>query len=174
MKKLQNFMNICGQMKSLRRSGWVCRKVDFPETDAAHSWGLSLLVQFYAPAELDLCKCLKMANIHDLAEVYAGDFTPLSDITPEEKHKLETEAMSRLAEELEMPELTVLFAEFEAGETPEAVFVRNMDKLDAVIQARYYDREQNYGGRLFEEFYTYAETKITHPIVLELLKQLKE
>lgn len=174
MKKLQNFMNICGKMKNLRRSGWVCRKVDFPETDAAHSWSLSLLVQLYAPAGLDVCKCMKMANIHDLAEIYVGDFTPLSDISPEKKHELEAAAMSRLADELEMPELTELFHEFEAGETPEAVFVRNMDKLDTVIQACYYDQEQDYGGRLFEEFYAYAETKISHPVVLNLLKQLKE
>ena len=49
-----------------------------------------------------------------------------------------------------------------------------MDKLDAVIQARYYDETQTYGGRLFEEFYNYAEEKITHPQVLSLLRELKK
>lgn len=72
------------------------------------------------------------------------------------------------------PELAELFAEFEEQKTPEAVFVRNMDKLDAVIQARYYDETQTYGGRLFEEFYNYAEEKITHPQVLSLLRELKK
>lgn len=115
-----------------------------------------------------------MANIHDLAEIYVGDFTPGSGIAPEKKHELETDAMQRLVKELDYPELAELFAEFEEQKTPEAVFVRNMDKLDAVIQARYYDETQTYGGRLFEEFYNYAEEKITHPQVLSLLRELKK
>lgn len=179
MKKIRNLMEICGKMKELRRSGWVYHKVETPETDAAHSWGLSLLVQLYASDDLDLCKCLKMANIHDLAEVYVGDimpgdYYPEVKISPEEKHRREIAAMQKLAEELGTPELLDLLNEFEEQKTPEAVFVRNMDRLDAVIQAGYYDRTQNYGGRLFEEFYNYAETKITHPVVLELLKELKD
>ena len=71
MKKVENFKVISGQMKNLVRRGWVCRQVQSPEVDASHSWGVSMLVQLYAPKELDLLKCLKMANIHDLAEVYA-------------------------------------------------------------------------------------------------------
>lgn len=174
MATIKKFMKISGQMKNLQRSGWVYHKIENPESDAAHSWSLSLWVQLYAPAELDLCKCLKMANIHDLAEIYVGDFTPGSGIAPEKKHELETDAMRRLGKELDYPELAELFAEFEEQKTPEAVFVRNMDKLDAVIQARYYDETQTYGGRLFEEFYNYAEEKITHPQVLSLLRELKK
>lgn len=173
MTKINEFMRICGQMKGLQRSGWVNRQVKYPESDAGHSWGLSLLVQLYAPKELDLLKCLKMANIHDLAETIAGDPTPKDEITPDEKHQSEVAAMCQLAKELNNPELIALFNEFEAQETPEAVFVRNLDKLDAVILAKYYDETQNYGGKLFEEFYDYAEKKITHPVVVELLKGLK-
>ena len=174
MMKIKQFLKISGQMKDLFRNGWVYRDVNAPESDAAHSWSLSLLVQMYAPAELDLCKCLKLANIHDLAEIYVGDFVPGSDITPEEKHQLESEAMVKLAEELDYPELTGLFDEYEAAETPEAVFVRNMDKLDAVLQAKYYDETQNYGGKLFEEFYSHAATIITHPLVRGLLEELRD
>lgn len=113
MATIKKFMKISGQMKNLQRSGWVYHKIENPESDAAHSWSLSLLVQLYAPAELDLCKCLKMANIHDLAEIYVGDFTPGSGIAPEKKHELETDAMRRLVKELDYPELAELFAEFE-------------------------------------------------------------
>ena len=90
------------------------------------------------------------------------------------KHQLESEAMVKLAEELDYPELTGLFDEYEAAETPEAVFVRNMDKLDAVLQAKYYDETQNYGGKLFEEFYSHAATIITHPLVRGLLEELRD
>lgn len=167
-------MKICGRMKDLQRSGWINHQIIYPESDAAHSWSLSMLVQLYAPQELDLLKCLKMANIHDLVEINTGDYTPLDAITPEEKHRLETEAIKQLAKELNNSELVELFNEYEAQNTPEAVFVWNMDKLDTVIQAKYYDETQNYGGKLFEEFYDYASTKITHPVVAALLKSLKD
>lgn len=167
-------MRICGQMKDLQRCGWINHQIKYPESDAAHSWSLSMLVQLYAPQEFDLLKCLKMANIHDLVEVNTGDYTPLDKITPEEKHRLETEAIKQLANELNNPELVELFNEYEAQNTQEAIFVRNMDKLDTAIQAKYYDETQNYGGKLFEEFYNYAEKKITHPLVVELLKSLKD
>ena len=103
MATIKKFMKISGQMKNLQRSGWVYHKIENPESDAAHSWSLSLLVQLYAPAELDLCKCLKMANIHDLAEIYVGDLTPGSGIAPEKKHELETDAMRWLVKELDYP-----------------------------------------------------------------------
>ena len=97
MTNIKQFMNISGQMKNLKRQGWIYRNVDTPESDAAHSWSLSLLVQLYAPKELDICKCLKLANIHDLAEIYVGDYTPIDNITPQEKHQKEQDAMQRLA-----------------------------------------------------------------------------
>ena len=173
-RNLKNFKVIGGQMKNLVRSGWLYHKIKSPEVDASHSWGVSMLVQIYAPKELDLCKCLKMANIHDLAEIYVGDYTPGSGISPQEKYDLESKAIQRLADELQYPEIIDLFEEFEAGKTPEAVFVKNMDCLDTVIQAKYFDETQNYGGRLFREFYDYALNKINHPLVLELLKSLKD
>lgn len=86
---------------------------------------------------------------------------------------MESKAIKRLAGELQYPELIELFEEFEACETPEAIFVKSMDRLDAVIQAKYFDETQNYGGKLFEEFYTFALTRVKDPLVLELLKSLK-
>ena len=54
MATIKKFMKISGQMKNLQRSGWVYHKIENPESDAAHSWSLSLLVQLYAPAELEM------------------------------------------------------------------------------------------------------------------------
>ncbi len=173
-KELEQFKLISGQMKNLARSGWLYHKIQSPEVDASHSWSVSMLVQLYAPKALDLCKCLKMANIHDLAEIYVGDYTPGSGISPQEKYDLESKAMRHLADELQYPELIELFEEFEACETSEAVFVKNMDRLDTVLQAKYFDETQNYGGKLFAEFYDFALTRITHPLVLDLLKSLKD
>ena len=172
---LKNLLKICADMKELKRQGWIYRDIPHPENDAAHSWSVSFLVQMFAPQELDLCKCLKMANIHDLAETIIGDFTPIDPISPEEKHTREVMAMQQIVAELP-PENDVLalFQEYEAMVTPEALFVKGIDKLDAVMQAKFYDQKFHKKGKLFEEFYDYALTQVQHPVVLDLLKQLKE
>ena len=40
-----------------------------------------------------MCRCMKMALVHDIAESIAGDITPFCNVTKEEKHKLEMDAM---------------------------------------------------------------------------------
>ena len=44
----------------------------------------------------DITKCMKLSIIHELGEIYAGDFTPNDNITKEEKHELEKRAIERL------------------------------------------------------------------------------
>ena len=39
-----------------------------------------------------------MALVHDLAESIVGDYTPKCDITPEEKHRLERDAMVNISD----------------------------------------------------------------------------
>ena len=41
--------------------------------------------------------------VHDMAESIVGDITPSDPVTPEEKHRLEVEAMSSLVESLAQP-----------------------------------------------------------------------
>ena len=193
MKKIKNFMEISGQMKDLRRSGWLRKGILEAENDAAHSWSLSMLVQLVAKPPLDVCKCLKMANIHELGEVKVGDFTPFDKITAEEKHRLEAEAILKIAEDLGDPEIFELFQEFEEGKTPEACLVRDLDKLDTVIQAKYYQEhpalprkytlkelwrlwrgQRRQEENVFPEFYDYALKVIKSAEAVRLLVKLKD
>ncbi len=82
-----------------------------------------------------------MALVHDLAEVIVGDVTPFCGMPKEEKHRREVEAMAAFQKQLKSAgdELMSLFAEYEAGETPEARFVKDLDKLEMVTQARHYE-----------------------------------
>ena len=81
------------QLKLLFRQGWLRHGLakEICESVAEHTLGVvflsMLLVDRYFP-ELDLLKVLRMSILHDFGEVYAGDFTPLDKITPEEKHTL--------------------------------------------------------------------------------------
>ena len=118
-------------LKDVLRQGWVNAGVESPESVAAHSWGMAILALKLCPAELNLEHVLKLCLVHDLPEVIVGDLTPNDDVST--KSADERAAMERLA-----PEWVSLFDEYENQTTPEAVFVKSLDKLDMALQAKVY------------------------------------
>lgn len=88
-----------GKLKQIERTGWVLNKIHSPERIAGHMWRMAvipLLVLNPNSSNIDLNKVMKLALIHDIAECIVGDFTPYDDITPEEKHQLEDNAIQYL------------------------------------------------------------------------------
>ena len=156
-KQVLKLVDLLGRMKTLKRAGWVKRRVDKPESDAEHSYSLSLLALLLAPDNLDLVKCLKLALIHDLPEALCGDFIP-GELSPEEKSSLEKSAMQKIVSDLDKPELMQLFEEYEQGDTPEAEFIRSLDRLDNVFTARFYENKLHLS--LVDEFAASALPRI--------------
>ncbi len=157
---IKNIANILGKFKDLKRRGWVLKNVSNPESDAEHSFSLAFLTLILAPKELNLLKCLKLALIHDLPEIYSSDFIP-GEIAPEKKLLLEKQAINKISEELNNKEISELFAEFATQETPEARFVNALDKLDNVFTAQYYDNNKRSPQPLLHEFSQTAGNKIS-------------
>ena len=118
-------------LKDVLRQGWVNAGVESPESVAAHSWGMAILALKLCPADLNLEHVLKLCLVHDLPEVIVGDLTPQDDVST--KSEDERAAMEHLA-----PEWVSLFDEYENQTTPEAVFVKSLDKLDMALQAKVY------------------------------------
>ena len=118
-------------LKDVLRQGWVNAGVESPESVAAHSWGMAVLALKLCPDDLDLEHVLKLCLVHDLPEVVVGDLTPQDDVST--KSADERAAMEQLA-----PEWVSLFDEYEQQTTPEAVFVKSLDKLDMALQAKVY------------------------------------
>ena len=147
-------------LKQLPRTGWVRSNVESPESVAAHSWGMAILALRLAPKDIDLTKVLSMCLVHDLPEVKVGDLTPHDDVS--NKAELEHSAMKELA-----PDWLALFEEYEAGESREARFVKQIDKLDMGLQAMLYQNEQ---GLDLAEFLVSAKAKISDADLLEILE----
>ena len=88
-------------LKQLYRQGWLKKGIspDQCESVAEHSFGVGvlamLIADMYFPS-LDKEKLLRMALIHDLAEVYSGDITPEENINTQEKYRVEKESLSYL------------------------------------------------------------------------------
>ena len=118
-------------LKDVLRQGWVNAGVESPESVAAHSWGMAILALKLCPPELNLERVLTLCLVHDLPEVVVGDLTPIDDRST--KAEDERAAMGQLA-----PEWVVLLDEYEAQSSPEAVFVRSLDKLDMALRAKVY------------------------------------
>ena len=170
---IENIISALGKMKDLKRSGWIKREVINPESDAEHCYSVAMLAWLLAPNSLNKEHCLELALTHDLAEIYSGDYTPVDDISKEEKYRREYEGICKLASELEKPELIDLFKEFEARETLEASFVYCLDKLDNIVTASWYDNNHRSPQKLLPEFSNYAHRCIT-AIDNEQLSEIKE
>jgi len=160
---IDKLANILGKIKDLKRQGWVRREVTNPESVADHSFGVALLALILCPKELDKQKCLEFAIIHDLAEIITGDITPGDKIPADIKYAKEAAAIKQISEELEAPEIEQLFLEFEKQDTPEAKFIKKMDRLDLIATAKYYTdnnrttffEEKDIGfDSLYHEFYS--------------------
>ena len=139
-------------LKQLPRSGWLQSGIAAERTEsvAAHSWGMAFLFSVfedYFPVHIDKYHALKMAVIHDLAESKIGDMTPLDKISMANKHHLERTAFEDLTHiHSGGGDLLAIWDEFEAGQTEEAKLVRQLDKLDMLLQAHLYEKQ--YSARL--------------------------
>ena len=123
-------------LKDVIRAGWIRAGVENPESVAAHSWGMALLATQLCPEELNLQRVLELCILHDIAEVHVGDITPHDNVTPEEKHRLESEAIQKMG-----IDAAEAFAEYEAQQSAESRFVRYLDKLDMALQAEIYEAQ---------------------------------
>jgi len=147
-------------LKNIIRAGWLHAGIERPESVASHSWGMSALALELCPQGLDLSKVLSLCIVHDVPEIIVGDLTPLDDCT--NKAKDEHSAMQKLA-----PQWLHLFEEYTAGETAEAKFVKQIDKLDMALQAMIYRTEQ---GIDTSEFIESARKKIHDSQLKELIQ----
>jgi putative hydrolase of HD superfamily len=152
------------RLKRLARAGWVRVGVPAPESVAAHSWGVSLLVVAFAPPEIRE-QALIYAALHDLAEARVGDLTPQDGVPKDEKHRREREAMMALA-----PALLATWDAYEAQADEAARFVRQCDRLDMAIQALAYHREGRPG---MMEFVESARRVVVAPGLRRMVDQIR-
>ena len=146
-------------LKNVLRAGWVRAGIQSPESVAAHSWGMSMLALKLAPKELDLTRVLSLCIVHDIPEVRVGDLTPHDDTSTKAEDELN--AMTEMA-----PEWVGLFEEYERGKTPEAKFVKQLDKLDMALQAEIYQSEFDIP---LNEFIESARLRIGDEVLKNLL-----
>jgi putative hydrolase of HD superfamily len=135
------------------RSGYVLRGVDGPESVSEHSWHVVFLVWALGPRieGLDVARAVEIALIHDLAELRVGDLprTATRYFPEGAKKQAESAALAEILAPLS-ERTRELYAEYQAGETPEARLVKACDKLQLMLKVTVYE---SWGARGLAEFW---------------------
>lgn len=130
-----NFLSVLEKLKCNTRHSWT--STGRHETVAAHSWRLAMMALLLKDEMrgIDMDKVLRMCLIHDIGEAVTGDIPSFEKTARDED--TEVQAIEGILSTLPEPlrgELSVLFAEMDALETPEARVYKALDKMEAVIQ----------------------------------------
>jgi putative hydrolase of HD superfamily len=110
------------------------------ENSAEHSWHFALMAVTLAEhanaKNLDLFRVLKMALVHDLVEIDAGDTFAYDTQGMSDQHEREARAADRIFGLLppdQAAEFRALWYEFEAKQTPEAQFALACDRFQPML-----------------------------------------
>ena len=171
---IRAYFELC-HLKQLFRQGWLKRGIPHQhcESVAEHSFGVAVLAlwlsQAYYP-QLDQNKVLRMALLHDFGEIYAGDIIPVDAVGADEKHRREAGSVAQVFGKLPAgADCLSLWEEFEQGETPEARFVRQIDRLEMGLQAGVYAAQ---GLVQPDEFFASARLALEDARLTELMDEL--
>ncbi len=126
------------KLKSVQRRTWLVDRTR-REDAAGHSWhvaAMCMLLAEYAAEQIDLCRVLQLALVHDLVEIDAGDTYVYDTEATADKAERERRAADRLFSLLPTQQATQwrnLWEEFEGQKTPEARFVAAVDRFQPIL-----------------------------------------
>ncbi|CAB3359494.1 Hypothetical predicted protein [Cloeon dipterum] len=166
------FLRFMNELKHLKRQGWVLKDIEQPETVAGHMYRMAVMsLLLPVDSKIDRIRCMELSLVHDMGESIIGDITPYCGVPREEKLKRERAAIEKLASlaGAEAGEkIKALFSEYESQETEEAKFVKELDHLDLLLQAREYEQK---GHSDLNEFF---RLQFQHPTTMALSQQVMD
>lgn len=173
-----DFFKMVGKSKRLPRSGWIREKINDPESVAEHSFRVGVIAMVMSDKlnpNLDKNRLIKMALLHDLAEVVTGDAVidrwGVIDVEKrDEKEKIEEKGIGKIFDKIDQEnEYVAIFDEMIGRRSEEAKIFFQFDKLEMAIQAYEYEEEQ---GIILEEFFVTASLYIREPLLKRIFDDL--
>ncbi len=191
-----SFWTTLYNLKAIPRTGWLDRGIYAAEAEsvADHSYLTSLIAWVVACDDegLDADRVLQLAVIHDIAEAITGDSPPYeADEVPRDdpdaleeffsvrrqrspesqiaKHSAEVAAAGEIFGLMPTKAgetFRNLWKEYEEKSSPEALFVKEVDRLDAFIQSRIYAPE--FPDAPLLGFTDMAVQEISHPVLAKI------
>ena len=154
------------RLKRLDRTGWTLRGLpNGTESVAAHSFGVGVTAMLLADefiaqgVVIDVEKVLKMALLHDWAEVRVGDMprTATEYFGAAARKRAESAAFADVVSKVGSGESVykTLYDDYELRESLEARLVKVADVVDLLVEALALERA---GARGLDEFWEVAQT----------------
>ena len=137
------------------------------ENTAEHSWHLGVMAPVlaeYAPEDVDVERAMSMVLVHDIVEIDAGDtfaFDPAAHADKEDREQAAADRLFGLLPDDQGAHYRALWDEFEARETPEALFANALDRFQGLLQ-----NVHNAGG-------TWKKYGITREKILERMDPIR-
>lgn len=202
MKNLLNFFIEIGKLKRIKRKGWIINQIKNPESIAEHIFRATVMSWFLGEKKggFNIERLLKIALVHDLCEIYAGDTSPYDSVLPKNKKKLrelmktwprfsdsekrriahkkhekEKKALDKLIADLPKNlkhEIKNLWLDYENGLTPEGRFFKQADRLENFLQALEYWKK--YKKPPQGPWMEWAREFFDEPLSLEFIKIMEE
>ena len=134
-KEYLEILHVAERLKDTPRHCTTSRRRT--ESVAEHSWRVSLMAFLLRNEfpELDMDKVIRMCLIHDLGECFTGDIPTF--LKTDQDRETEDSLLGRWVRSLPdgaAGEMSALFSEMEAQQTPESKVYKALDKLEALIQ----------------------------------------
>lgn len=136
------FLNEADRLKSVLRATTLCDG-SRRENSGEHSWHLALYAMVLAdqaPEGVQIGRVIRMLLIHDLVEIDVGD-VPIHSANGAAHASADTVAAEQRAAERifgllppdQAADFRALWDEFEAAQTPDAVFAKALDRVQPVM-----------------------------------------
>ena len=132
------FLVEADRLKRIERASWITGR-HRRENSAEHSWHLTLFaltLADHAPKGVRIDRVIRMLILHDIVEIDAGDAPIHGSVDAEAMAAKEEAAANRLfglLPEDQAAEFRALWDEFEAGQTPDAVFAKSLDRFQPPV-----------------------------------------
>ena len=126
------------RLKGVLRQTFLCDR-SRQENSAEHSWHLAMaavILAEYADATVDLSRVIRMALVHDLVDIDAGDtfaYDTTANLDRERREQAAAERLFGMLPAEQGTELRSLWEEFEAGRSPDARFAVALDRLQPLL-----------------------------------------
>jgi len=200
MKELLEFFIDVGELKRKCRRGWQVHQIKNSESTAEHIFRMTIIAWILGRKKnLNLERIIKMALVHDLCEIYALDLTPYDPLLPKnkkkimevlkkwpeftpalkikkhkDKYKAESQALNKVIAKLPTDlksEIKNLWLDFEKGLTKEGRFVKQVDKVENLLQGIEYWKK--YGRIQYRLWFRWIKEILDDPVLLEFVKVLE-
>jgi putative hydrolase of HD superfamily len=171
-------------VKHLPRKGWIEHGLDEGKVEsvAAHSFGTAALACIlkdggYFPGDIPFERVVKLALFHDIGESVIGDVTPADDVPAAKKATMERDAVRSILHGV--PGLDALASDLDmlvSGQDlqemdPVHALVKQVDKLDMMLQALLYERNS---GNDLSDFYGDPKKYLSDEQLLAFFESFKQ